>query len=81
MSVEAIVDAVKYVFKKGIQVNGSDLVEDIYRHDFVPKDYLDHVVSPLQTDMEEETPISLPERVISIEGEKWLCMFTPFSSP
>lgn len=74
---EAIVDAVKYIFKKGIQVDDEERVDDISRRAFVPSEYLDHIIQePIPND-EEATPISLPERVITIPNgdkqEKWIC--------
>ena len=76
--VEAILDAIKYIFKKGIQINNQEIVEDVYRRDFVPKEYLHHVVTEVKVSEDEETPIFLPERVITIPIQqtetKWKCM-------
>ena len=76
---EAILDAIKYVFKKGIQINNQELVTDVNRRDFVPKEYLHHVISEVKSSEDEETPIFLPERVISIPIQqtetKWKCKY------
>ena len=45
MSTEAVVDAIKYIFTKRIQVDGETLVEDVERSDFTPQEYLIEVVS------------------------------------
>ena len=45
MSTEAVVDAIKYIFTKRIQVDGETLVEDVERSDFTPQEYLIEVVN------------------------------------
>ena len=44
MNAEAIVDAIKYLFKKGTQVGEAGLVEDIARRPIGPQAYLKHGV-------------------------------------
>ena len=51
MNAEAIVDAIKYLFKKGTQVGEAGLVEDITRRPIVPQAYLKHGV---QDDVEAQ---------------------------
>ena len=51
MNAEAIVDAIKYLFKKGTQVGEAGLVEDITRRPIVPQAYLKHGV---QEDVEAQ---------------------------
>ena len=64
MNAEAIVDAIKYLFKKGTQVGEAGLVEDITRRPIVPQAYLKHGV---QDDGEvEDARIELKEREIVV---------------
>lgn len=78
MNAEAIVDAIKYLFKKGTQVGEAGLVEDITRRPIVPQAYLKHGVQEdveaqaylkhgVQEDVEvEDARIELKEREIVV---------------
>lgn len=64
MNAEAIVDAIKYLFKKGTQVGEAGLVEDIARRPIVPQAYLKHGA---QDEVEaEDARIELKEREIVV---------------
>ena len=60
MNAEAIVDAIKYLFKKGTQVGEAGLVEDITRRPIVPQAYLKQGV---QEDVEVEAQAYLKQGV------------------
>ena len=78
MNAEAIVDAIKYLFKKGTQVGEAGLVEDITRRPIVPQAYLKHGVQEdveaqaylkhgVQEDVEaQDARIELKEREIVV---------------
>ena len=74
MSTEAVVDAIKYIFTKRIQVDGDTLVEDVEQADFTPTDYL---VEAIPSDDDPEHPIVLSERIVETgEGkarQRWRC--------
>lgn len=78
MSTEAIVDAFKYLFKKGTQVGEEGVVEDLERKRFVPQEYLKEVTNDVSVEDSEDAAIEMQEREIYVTtraGEKliYLC--------
>ena len=78
MSTEAIVDAIKYLFKKGTQVGEEGVVEDLERKRFVPQEYLKEVTNDVSVEDSEDAAIEMQEREIYVTtraGEKliYLC--------
>ena len=70
-----MVDAIKYIFTKRIQVDGETLVEDVEQADFTPTDYL---VEAIPSDDDPDHPIVLNERIVETgEGrsrQRWRCV-------
>ena len=71
MSAEAVIDAIKYMFRKSVQVEDGRLVENIERADFVPKKYLEATLAGSEEEPDDNRPILLPKRIIDIPvGER-----------
>lgn len=66
MSAEAVIDAIKYMFRKSVQVEDGRLVENIERADFVPKKYLEATLAGNEEEPDDNRPILLPKRIIDI---------------
>lgn len=66
MSTEAIVDAIKYLFKKGTQVGEEGVVEDLERKRFVPQEYLKEVTNDVSVEDSEDAAIEMQEREIYV---------------
>ena len=75
MSAEAVIDAIKYMFKKSVQVEGGELVRDIERGDFVPKKYLEATLTSHEDEQDDNRPILLPKRIIDIPIDNQTCRY------
>lgn len=70
-----MIDAIKYMFKKSVQVEGGELVRDIERGDFVPKKYLEVTLTSHEDEQDDNRPILLPKRIIDIPIDNQTCRY------
>ena len=70
-----MIDAIKYMFKKSVQVEGGELVRDIERGDFVPKKYLEATLTSNEDEQDDNRPILLPKRIIDIPIGDQTCRY------